>query len=182
MIRVLDDNGEAVGAWAGALTAEELRKGLRDMMLTARLRRAHAAVAAPGQDVVLHAAHRRGGGRDCAIRQALEPGDMNFPTYRQQGLLIACGWPLVEMMNQIFSNEKDPLKGRQLPGLYSSKEPGFFSISGNLGTQYPRRSAGRWPRRSRATRASPRAGSATARRRRAIFMPRWCSPPSIARR
>src|SRR3546814_2662748 len=41
------------------------------------------------------------------------------------------------MMNQIFSNEADPLKGRQLPIMYSDREHGFFSISGNLGTQYP---------------------------------------------
>ena len=40
------------------------------------------------------------------------------------------------MMNQIFSNEADPLKGRQLPIMYSAKEYGFFSISGNLATQF----------------------------------------------
>ena len=40
------------------------------------------------------------------------------------------------MMCQIYSNEQDPLKGRQLPVLYSSKEDGFFSISGNLATQF----------------------------------------------
>src|SRR5271170_7886883 len=34
MIRVLDDRGQAVGEWAGALSADDLRKGLRDMMLT----------------------------------------------------------------------------------------------------------------------------------------------------
>ena len=40
------------------------------------------------------------------------------------------------MMNQIYSNSADPLMGRQLPIMYSSKEHGFFSISGNLGTQF----------------------------------------------
>ena len=72
----------------------------------------------------------------CAFRRALAPGDMNFPTYRQAGLLIAGGYPMVEMMNQIFSNEADPLKGRQLPIMYSAKDYGFFSISGNLTTQF----------------------------------------------
>jgi 2-oxoisovalerate dehydrogenase E1 component alpha subunit len=43
---------------------------------------------------------------------------------------------MVTMMNQIYSNENDPLKGRQLPVMYASKEYGFFSISGNLATQY----------------------------------------------
>ncbi len=72
-----------------------------------------------------------------AHRRALADGDMCFPTYRQQGLLIAQGWPIVDMMCEIFSNEKDHLKGRQLPGLYSFKKAGFFTVSGNLGTQYP---------------------------------------------
>jgi len=72
----------------------------------------------------------------CAFRKALSPGDMNFPTYRQAGLLIAGGYPLVDMMCQIYSNERDPLKGRQMPVLYSSRKDGFFSVSGNLATQY----------------------------------------------
>jgi 2-oxoisovalerate dehydrogenase E1 component alpha subunit len=67
---------------------------------------------------------------------ALDPEDMCFPTYRQQALLIARGYPLVDMMNQIYSNAKDPCKGRQLPVMYTSKAHGFFSISGNLGTQF----------------------------------------------
>ena len=68
---------------------------------------------------------------------ALAPDDMAFPTYRQQGLLIARGWPLLDMMCQCYSNTRDRLKGRQLPVLYSSKEASFFTISGNLGTQFP---------------------------------------------
>jgi 2-oxoisovalerate dehydrogenase E1 component alpha subunit len=71
-----------------------------------------------------------------AQQRALQAGDMHFPTYRQQGLLISAGYPMVVMMNQVLSNELDPLKGRQLPVMYSSKEHGFFSISGNLATQY----------------------------------------------
>jgi 2-oxoisovalerate dehydrogenase E1 component alpha subunit len=40
------------------------------------------------------------------------------------------------MMNQVYSNAADPLRGRQLPIMYSSREHGFFSISGNLATQF----------------------------------------------
>src|SRR4029450_3937368 len=72
----------------------------------------------------------------CPFRKAQEPGDMNFPTYRQAGLLIAGGYSMLDMMCQIYSNELDPLKGRQLPVLYSAREHGFFSVSGNLATQY----------------------------------------------
>ena len=43
---------------------------------------------------------------------------------------------MVELMCQLMSNERDPLKGRQLPVMYSYKRAGFFSISGNLATQF----------------------------------------------
>jgi 2-oxoisovalerate dehydrogenase E1 component alpha subunit len=72
-----------------------------------------------------------------AAATALDRDDMCFPTYRQQGLLVARGYPLVDMMCQIYSNAGDKLHGRQLPIMYSDKPHGFFSISGNLGTQYP---------------------------------------------
>jgi len=39
-------------------------------------------------------------------------------------------------MCQLLSNKRDPLKGRQLPVMYSYKRAGFFTISGNLATQY----------------------------------------------
>jgi 2-oxoisovalerate dehydrogenase E1 component alpha subunit len=41
------------------------------------------------------------------------------------------------MMNQIYLQRRDPFKGRQLPIMYSAKDYGFFTISGNLGTQLP---------------------------------------------
>jgi 2-oxoisovalerate dehydrogenase E1 component alpha subunit len=62
---------------------------------------------------------------------------MVFPSYRQQGLFIARGTPLVEMVNQIYSNRADKLKGRQLPIMYSARAQSVFSISGNLATQLP---------------------------------------------
>jgi 2-oxoisovalerate dehydrogenase E1 component alpha subunit len=72
-----------------------------------------------------------------AAAHALDHDDMCFPSYRQQGLLIARGAPLSELMCQVFSNKGDKLKGRQLPVMYCDRARGFFSISGNLGTQYP---------------------------------------------
>lgn len=135
MIRVLNVHGDAVGPWSGTLTPTELIDGLRDMLTVrafdARMLRAHRQghtsfyMQCLGEEAIA-----------CAHRRALHPDDMCFPTYRQQGLLITAGYPLVDMVNQIYSNSHDPLKGRQLPVMYSSKKFGFFSISGNLGTQF----------------------------------------------
>ena len=135
IIRVLNRNGEAVGPWAGSLSDEELREGLRHMMLL-RAFDARMLTAQRQGKTSFYMQHLGEEAISCAFRLALEKGDMNFPTYRQAGLLIASGYPLVTMMNQIYSNDEDPLRGRQLPIMYSSKEHGFFSISGNLGTQF----------------------------------------------
>ncbi|HEY1075659.1 MAG TPA: 3-methyl-2-oxobutanoate dehydrogenase (2-methylpropanoyl-transferring) subunit alpha [Fontimonas sp.] len=136
LIRVLDDNGKAVGPWAPALGADFLREGLRSMMLTRafdeRMQRVQRAgktsfyIKSTGEEAVA-----------VAQAMALNDDDMLFPSYRQQGLLVARKHSLVDMMCQIFNNSRDRLKGRQLPIMYSVKEKGFFSISGNLGTQYP---------------------------------------------
>ncbi|MBC7986922.1 MAG: 3-methyl-2-oxobutanoate dehydrogenase (2-methylpropanoyl-transferring) subunit alpha [Sphingomonadaceae bacterium] len=136
LVRVLDGEGKAVGPWDPRLDAETLRKMLRAMALT----RAY--------DQRMFRAQRQGktsfymkclGEEAVAVAAAfaLDRDDMCFPSYRQQGILIARDWPLLDMMNQVYSNKQDRLKGRQLPIMYSAKEGGFFSISGNLATQYP---------------------------------------------
>ena len=135
IIRVLNRDGEAVGPWGGTLTEEELRDGLRHM-LTLRAFDARMLMAQRQGKTSFYMQHMGEEAVSCAFRRALRPGDMNFPTYRQAGLLIADDYPLVDMMCQIYSNERDPLKGRQLPIMYSSKPHGFFTISGNLATQY----------------------------------------------
>jgi 2-oxoisovalerate dehydrogenase E1 component alpha subunit len=135
IIRVLNRKGEAVGPWVGLLSDDDLKEGLRHMM-TLRAFDARMLIAQRQGKTSFYMQHMGEEAVSCAFRRALKPGDMNFPTYRQAGLLIADGYPIADMMNQIFSNERDPLKGRQLPIMYSSKDHGFFSISGNLGTQF----------------------------------------------
>ncbi|MFD0849247.1 3-methyl-2-oxobutanoate dehydrogenase (2-methylpropanoyl-transferring) subunit alpha [Sphingosinicella xenopeptidilytica] len=135
LIRVLDDDGNPVGDWNPGLSADVLEKGLRAMMLT----RAYDARMVRVQRQGKTSFYMKSTGEEAvavAAALALEYGDMCFPTYRQQGLLVARDWPLVDMMNQVYSNSRDRLKGRQMPVFYSSREAGFFSISGNLGTQY----------------------------------------------
>ncbi len=136
LIRVLDAHGAAVGEWDPGLPPETLRRGLRAMMLT----RAYDERMFRAQRQGKTSFYMRCTGEEAigvAQAMALDGRDMIFPTYRQQGILITRGWPLVEMMNQVFSNTRDRLKGRQMPIMYSSREAGFFSIAGNLATQFP---------------------------------------------
>src|ERR1700688_3105764 len=136
LVRVLDDTGEAVGPWHPHLDPAELQIGLRHMLLTRlfddRMQRNQRAgkisfyIRSLGEEAV-------------SVTQcmALRPGDMLFPSYRNQGLQIARGIALVDLMCQLLSNTRDMCKGRQLPVMYHSKAGNIFSISGNLATQFP---------------------------------------------
>ncbi len=136
LVRVLDDEGRATGPWDPRLDPDTLRRMLRDMMMVRtydeRMFRAQRQgktsfyMKSTGEEAIA-----------VAGTHALDREDMTFPTYRQQGILVARDYPLVTMMCQVYSNRGDPLKGRQLPIMYSSKEHGFFTISGNLATQFP---------------------------------------------
>lgn len=136
LIRVMGDDDRAVGPWDPRLDAETLRRMLRTMALIRafddRMYRAQRQgktsfyMKSTGEEAV-----------SVATAFALADDDMVFPSYRQQGILISRGYPLIEMINQIYSNRADKLKGRQLPVMYSARDYGFFSISGNLTTQYP---------------------------------------------
>ena len=136
LVRVLDDAGEAVGPWHPHLDAADLQVGLRHMLLTRlyddRMQRMQRAgkisfyIRSLGEEAV-----------SVAQAMALRPGDMLFPSYRNQGLQIARGIRLLDLMCQLLSNTKDMCKGRQLPVMYHSKPGNIFSISGNLATQFP---------------------------------------------
>ena len=135
LVRVLDDEGRAVGPWAPAIHPERLRRGLRAMMKT-RIFDARMLVAQRQKKLSFYMQCLGEEAIAVAHAQALEEGDMCFPTYRQQGLLLSRDdIPMSELICQLMSNERDPLKGRQLPVMYSYKRAGFFSISGNLATQ-----------------------------------------------
>src|SRR5437660_12405418 len=130
LVRVLDDGGRAVGPWNPGLDVETLRKGLHAMVLT-RIFDARMLVAQRQKKTSFYMQSLGEEAIGSAHIMALRQGDMCFPTYRQQSLLLAQDDPpLVEMICQLFSNQRDPLKGRQLPVMYSYRNRGFFSISG----------------------------------------------------
>ena len=135
LVRVLDDEHRAVGPWHPHLEVAELQIGLKHMLLTRvfddRMQRTQRQgkitfyMRSLGEEAV-----------SVAQAMALRPGDMLFPSYRNQGLYMVRGRPLVDLMCQLLSNTSDMCKGRQLPVCYSMKRAGFFSVSGNLATQF----------------------------------------------
>src|ERR1700722_16413827 len=102
LVRVRDDAGEAVGPWNPHLDPDELQVGLRHMLMTRmyddRMQRMQRAgkisfyMRSSGEEAV-----------SVAQCMALRPADMLFPSYRNQGLQIARGISLVDLMCQLLS-------------------------------------------------------------------------------
>ena len=134
LIRVLRFSGEAKGDWVPSIPAETLRGALRDIALTRAMDERMFNMQRQGK----MSFYMKSTGEEAVSvghALALQDTDMIFPTYRQQGILIHRGASMKEMMCQCLSNSGDPLDGKSIPVLYSFKKHGFFSISGNLGTQ-----------------------------------------------
>ncbi|WP_114418261.1 thiamine pyrophosphate-dependent dehydrogenase E1 component subunit alpha [Marinospirillum perlucidum] len=74
---------------------------------------------------------------DICSTAALAADDLIMAQYREQGALAFRGFPLEQFMHQIFSNEKDLGKGRQMPIHYGSRDLHYMTISSPLGTQLP---------------------------------------------
>ncbi|HEY6870280.1 MAG TPA: thiamine pyrophosphate-dependent enzyme, partial [Novosphingobium sp.] len=94
LIRVLGEDYRAVGPWDPALSPDLLRRMLHTMLLV----RTFDERMFRGQRQGKTSFYMRCSGEEAtsvAPAMALEPDDMVFPSYRQQGILIARGYPLV---------------------------------------------------------------------------------------
>ncbi|MCL1060139.1 3-methyl-2-oxobutanoate dehydrogenase [Shewanella sp. Choline-02u-19] len=68
---------------------------------------------------------------------ALDDGDVILAQYREHAALRYRGFTTEQFMNQMFSNEKDLGKGRQMPIHYGSQALNYQTISSPLATQIP---------------------------------------------
>jgi len=135
--QLLQQNGSLFpGAEAPQLDQEKARRIYRAMLGTRVL------------DERMLAAQRQGRlsfymqctGEEAAVvgaTAALGDSDMIMAQYREQGALIYRGFSYDEFMNQLFGNELDYGKGRQMPVHYGSRKLHYMTISSPLATQIP---------------------------------------------
>ncbi|RUR37420.1 thiamine pyrophosphate-dependent dehydrogenase E1 component subunit alpha [Vreelandella populi] len=134
---LLDAEGELYnGATEPPLEREHARRLYQSMLATRIL------------DERMMAAQRQGRlsfymqcmGEEAAVigaTAALNDADMIMAQYREQGALMYRGFSIDEFMNQLFGNELDYGKGRQMPVHYGSRKLHYMTISSPLATQIP---------------------------------------------
>ena len=118
--RILDQHGNVVDpSFEPDLSEDQVVKLYRDMMTVSVM------------DIVMNDAQRQGrisfyitsAGEEAVCvgsASALAPDDVVFCQYREQGVFQQRGFALDEFMNQLFANNRDPGKGRNMPVHYGS--------------------------------------------------------------
>ena len=66
---------------------------------------------------------------------AMRPTDWIFPCYREFGAALMRGFPLQRLVDNVYGNAGDIVKGRQMPHHYTHRASGWTSISSPVGTQ-----------------------------------------------
>jgi 2-oxoisovalerate dehydrogenase E1 component alpha subunit len=127
--RAVDQNGVAVDpSFVPDLSDEEVVKLYRDMLTVSIM------------DVIMFDAQRQGrlsfymvsAGEEAVsvgTASALAKEDVVFCQYREQGVFKQRGFTLADFMNQLFANQKDPGKGRNMPVHYGSRELNIVGFS-----------------------------------------------------
>lgn len=137
MLQLLDESGtELSAANSPNLSKEEAIKILKSMEYTRLLDDRMIGSQRQGR-ISFYLACRGEEASTVASAAALSPNDMIMSQYREQGALVYRGYSSEQFMNQMFSNQLDPNKGRQMPIHYGDKALNFMTISSPLGTQIP---------------------------------------------
>ena len=133
--RVVDQNGEVVDhSFKPDLSDEEVVKLYLDMVTVSIM------------DMIMFDAQRQGrlsfyivsAGEEAVCvgsASALAKEDVVFCQYREQGVFKQRGFQISDFMNQLFANEKDPGRGRNMPVHYGSKELNIVSFE-SVGKQH----------------------------------------------
>jgi pyruvate dehydrogenase E1 component alpha subunit/2-oxoisovalerate dehydrogenase E1 component alpha subunit len=75
---------------------------------------------------------------------AAEDRDWIFPALRESAIMLVRGFPLTKYLAQVFGNELDVLKGRNMPSHMASRQVNQVSWSSCIGPQIPQAAGAAW--------------------------------------
>lgn len=134
--RVLDDEGKVLpGAKVPELSEEMLARMFETMLMVRVVDERMMRIQRQGR----LGFYMKAIGEEAShfAVQPLRDTDWIFPSYREQGAWFWRGYSIEHFINQLFGNEADPVKGRQMPVHHSANWLNMVSISSPVGTQIP---------------------------------------------
>jgi len=136
-IAFLSDQGEWVAPFKLDLDEAVLKQFYRDMVAARMLDEKFVILIRTGKTsfIAPHSGHE---GAQVGLAHAIQKGhDWLFPYYRDMGLILAMGVPLVEIFGQMLGNAADPAKGRQMPSHPGSKKLNIFTVCSAIASHIP---------------------------------------------
>lgn len=134
VIRALRDDGTLEPEHDPGLSGDELRFVYRHMVETRWLDERLTALQRQGR-IGFHVGCL---GEEAAILGsafAMRKQDWLFPCYREFGAALMRGLPFQRFIDNMFGNENDTVKGRQMPDHYTCRAARWMSVSSPVGTQ-----------------------------------------------
>jgi 2-oxoisovalerate dehydrogenase E1 component alpha subunit len=134
VIRALADDGTLSSEHDPKIGWEELRFVYRHMVETRLLDERLTALQRQGR-IGFHVGCL---GEEAAIigsAFAMRKQDWLFPCYREFGAALMRGLPFQRFIDNMFGNDNDTVRGRQMPDHYTSRRAHFMSVSSPVGTQ-----------------------------------------------
>ena len=134
VVRVLREDGTLAKAHDPELSPDEVITLYRHMQLTRLVDERLVGLQRQGR-IGFHIGSL---GEEAAIlgsAYAMRDKDWLFPCYREFGAALMRGFPLQRFMDNMFGNENDTVKGRQMPDHYTCRAAHWGSISSPIGTQ-----------------------------------------------
>ena len=134
VIRALGEDGTLAPDHDPELSGDELRFVYRHMLETRLLDERLTALQRQGR-IGFHVGCL---GEEAAILGsafAMRKQDWLFPCYREFGAALMRGLPFQRFIDNMFGNENDVVKGRQMPDHYTCRSAHWMSISSPVGTQ-----------------------------------------------
>lgn len=134
VVRVLDEAGDASGPDDPKLTDAQVGDLLEHMITTRWLDERLTALQRQGR-IGFHVGSLGEEGAIIGSAFAMREQDWLFPCYREFGAALLRGLDFQRFVDNMFGNENDTVKGRQMPDHYTSRERHWLSISSPVGTQ-----------------------------------------------
>src|SRR3989338_8700624 len=134
MYRIMDERGKLVAEKSPCESAAEAEELYKQMVVVNEMDKLGYDVQRQGR-ISFYMTQFGEEAESIGAGHCLSKEDVIYAQYREGGLLLVRGWSLDQFMNQLYSNELDIGKGRQMPMHFGSKELNFHTISSPLTTQ-----------------------------------------------
>jgi pyruvate dehydrogenase E1 component alpha subunit len=134
VVRVMMDDGSLDEHHDPRLSGEELVDIYRYMVLTRQLDERLTGLQRQGR-ISFHVGSLGEEATILGAAFALRAQDWIFSCYREFGAALMRGLPLQKLIDNVFGNQNDMAKGRQMPHHCTCRAVGWASVSSPVGTQ-----------------------------------------------